>query len=84
MMNIDKDMTNSPFRLVHKPDHEAYPGYWIFMDNRAIGPNEIEESLILFMGLSEEAAESIYNSLNRFLLNYLIDVGFFELAKEAK
>lgn len=84
-MSKKLDYLNTPFRMIHEPDNPDYPGYWIYMDDRS--PEDEAgrvSSLVLFMGLPKEAAESIFNRLNLYLLNYLADVGFAEVPDEIK
>lgn len=83
-MNKNLSTLNTPFRMVHEPDNQDYPGYWIYMDDRSPEGERTKTGLILFMGLPEEAAEFIFNRLNLYLLNYLTDVGFAEIPDEMK
>lgn len=59
-----------------KGDKDYPGGYWINM--RDVSDKETNEELILFIGLEEQAAQSIFNRLNLFLEHWLKeDFGIF-------
>ena len=68
-------LTNTPFAMRYRPDDNDYPGYWITMIDVT---SDNGEELILFTGLSEESASSIFDRINLFLEHWLKeDFGIF-------